>query len=94
MIYKDKCSPVFDAHPRLHVIRNNVEKVTLDVDGNTESVFTSCTCKYKSKQRCWMILNLEEKMKRSQGRASQNRPAFVFIKYTYIFFLMTDRFTR
>ncbi len=36
-----ECSPVFDARPRLHVIRNNVEKVTLDVGGSTESVFTS-----------------------------------------------------
>ncbi len=35
--------------PRLHVIRNNVEKVTLDVGGSTESVFTSWMCKYEIK---------------------------------------------
>ncbi len=39
MLYKHKCSPVFDARPRLHVIHNNVEKVTLDVGGSTESAF-------------------------------------------------------
>ncbi len=37
--------------PRLHVIRNNVEKVTVDVGGSTESVFTSWKCEYKVKHR-------------------------------------------
>ncbi len=41
MLYKHKCLSVFDARSRLHVIRNDVEKVTLDVGGSTESVFTS-----------------------------------------------------
>ncbi len=31
MLYKHKCSPVFDVRPRLHVILNDVKKVTLDV---------------------------------------------------------------
>ncbi len=31
--------------------RNNVEKVTVDVGGNTESVFTSWKCKYEVKRR-------------------------------------------
>ncbi len=41
MLYKHKCSPVFDARPRLHVIRNDIEKVTLNVGGSTDktSVF-------------------------------------------------------
>ncbi len=51
MLYKHKCSPVFDARPRLHVICNEVEKVTVDVCGCTESVFTSWTCKYEVKRR-------------------------------------------
>ncbi len=42
MLYKQtKARLVCDVRPRLHVICNTVEKVTLDVGGSTESVFTS-----------------------------------------------------
>ncbi len=44
-----------DARSRLHVIRNDVEKVTLVVGGSTESVFTSWTCKY------WVKCRLQKK---------------------------------
>ncbi len=49
MLYKHKCSSVLRC--ALHVIHINVETVTLDVGGSTESVFTSCPCKYEVK-RC------------------------------------------
>ncbi len=38
MLYKHTCSHVLRC--ALHVIRNNVEKVKLDVGGSSESVFT------------------------------------------------------
>ncbi len=39
MLYKHTHARLFcDARPRLHVIRNNVEKVKLDVDRSTKSV--------------------------------------------------------
>ncbi len=41
MLYKHKWSPVLRC--ALHVIRNDVEKVTLDIGGSPESVFTSQT---------------------------------------------------
>ncbi len=44
MLYKHKCSPCSVLRCTLHIILNYVEKVTLDVGGNTESVFTSCMC--------------------------------------------------
>ncbi len=31
--------------------RNNIEKVTIDIGRNTESVFTSWKCKYEVKRR-------------------------------------------
>ncbi len=40
MLHKHKCS-AYSVLLLLHVMRNNVEKVTLDVGGSTESVFTS-----------------------------------------------------
>ncbi len=52
MLYKQtNARLVCDVRPRLHVICNTVEKVTLDVGGSTESVFTSWTCKYWVKRR-------------------------------------------
>ncbi len=42
MLYKHTHARLFcDARPRFRVIRNNAEKVTLDVGRSTESVFTS-----------------------------------------------------
>ncbi len=50
-INTNACLALFhDARPRLHVIPNYVERVTLDVAGSTESVFTSWTCKYEVKR--------------------------------------------
>ncbi len=47
MIYKHTNARLFcDARPRLHVIRNDVEKATLD--RNTESVFTSQAWPWRS----------------------------------------------
>ncbi len=40
MLYKHKCSACSVLRCMLNVIRSYVEKVTLDVGGSTESVFT------------------------------------------------------
>jgi len=59
-------------------MRNHVGKVTCDVGGSTEQVFTKRTCKdqvkcplqKKVKQCCRTILKLEEKMSFSPHRGT------------------------
>ncbi len=41
MLYEHKCSPDFDARPRLLEIHNDVEKVTLDIGSILSSLSRS-----------------------------------------------------